>query len=127
MFLSIEVLIGSSEILSDKLVAIFMGRATAEREDLVKFVASVTVGGENSTMGNGCSLLAPAKTEERLKDKCLLTIGEGEVKSINNGGDLGDDLGDHSDQRQKIRRRDCCNCCSCPIEWGDDCFLTCQR
>lgn len=96
MFLSIEVLIGSSEILSDKLVAIFMGRATAEREDLVKSVASVTVGGENSTMVMAvrCWYL---KTEERLKDKCLLTIGEGKVKSINNGEDLGDDLGDHSD------------------------------
>lgn len=51
-------------------------------------------------MAYGCSLLAPAKTKERLKVKCLFTRSEGEVKSINSGDDLGDEMGDHSDPEE---------------------------
>lgn len=46
-------------------------------------------------MVNGCSLLAPAKIEERREDNGFLTRGGGEVRSINNGEDLGDEMGDH--------------------------------
>lgn len=78
----------------------FIARATAEREDLLGFVTAGSFGGEDSAMASMWSLLAPAKTEEKGEDddiKEFLAKGGGEVKSINRGEDLGDEMGDHSE------------------------------
>lgn len=46
-------------MLSDKLVTLFIARATAEREDSPTSITSESVGGEDSTMAIGWSLSAP--------------------------------------------------------------------
>lgn len=73
--------------------------------------------------------MAPAKTEERGKDNDFndfLTGGGGEVKSINNGEDLGDEMGDHSEPEAVAKEEGYCNRCNCPVGWKSEGFLICR-